>query len=63
MCRTRDREGLYAKADAGELSDVAGVTVPYEVPASPDIELDTAQLSVDQCVDALMRLLQSRGVL
>ena len=53
-CRARDSEGMYSKADAGEIADYPGVTAPYEVSASPDLSLDTGVLTVDECVERIV---------
>ncbi|WP_052668907.1 sulfate adenylyltransferase subunit CysN [Nitriliruptor alkaliphilus] len=59
--RARDPEGLYAAADRGEDVHVPGATSPYEVPTDPDLRLDTSQLSVEACVDAVIEVLVERG--
>jgi len=40
VCETR-KPKLYQRARNGELGDYAGITSPYEVPRTPDIEIDT----------------------
>ncbi|MBS0209953.1 MAG: sulfate adenylyltransferase subunit CysN [Planctomycetes bacterium] len=60
VCRKRDASGIYGKADRGEIAEVPGVTAPYEAPTSPDLTLATHELSVDQCVDQLMKLLTAK---
>jgi bifunctional enzyme CysN/CysC len=62
VCRARDQEGLYAAADAGELPNFPGVSAPYEVPSSPDLVLNTAELDVDECVERVVALLKSKQV-
>ena len=62
VCRTRDQEGLYAKADAGEIANFPGVSAPYEAPAKPDLVLDTAKLPVDECVKQVIALLNERKI-
>lgn len=42
VCEKRDPKGLYAKARAGEIDQFTGVSDPYEVPANPELRLDTA---------------------
>jgi bifunctional enzyme CysN/CysC len=42
VCRQRDPKGLYAKAEAGELTGMTGVDAPYEIPLSPELRLDGA---------------------
>jgi bifunctional enzyme CysN/CysC len=36
-CERRDPKGLYAKARAGEITDLTGVGAPYEAPEKPDL--------------------------
>ena len=40
-CEKRDRKGMYAKARAGLIKGFTGVDDPYEVPASPEVRIDT----------------------
>lgn len=63
LCRERDSSGQYADADAGKLKEFSGVTAPYEVPESPDLILKTADQSVDECANAVIELLTSKGFL
>jgi bifunctional enzyme CysN/CysC len=56
-CEQRDSKGLYAKARAGEIRDFTGVSAPYEVPVKPEIELLTAQLTVEECVARIVAFL------
>jgi bifunctional enzyme CysN/CysC len=60
--REHDTQGVYAKADAGELREFPGVSAPYEAPASPDLVLKTAELSVEECAKRVVKLLEERGV-
>jgi bifunctional enzyme CysN/CysC len=39
-CERRDPKGLYAKARAGEITDLTGVGSPYEAPVSPELVTD-----------------------
>jgi bifunctional enzyme CysN/CysC len=45
-CERRDPKGLYAKARAGEITDLTGVGSPYEAPERPELkpaaDLETA---------------------
>jgi len=52
-CEQRDPKGLYKKARAGEIPDFTGISAPYEEPASPDIHLDTANVTVENCMETL----------
>ncbi|OYU32024.1 MAG: adenylyl-sulfate kinase [Comamonadaceae bacterium PBBC2] len=53
-CERRDVKGLYAKARKGELKNFTGIDSPYEAPSQADVHLQTAMLTLDQCVDQLM---------
>ncbi|RIK85531.1 MAG: bifunctional sulfate adenylyltransferase subunit 1/adenylylsulfate kinase [Planctomycetota bacterium] len=62
VCRQRDQEGLYDKAERGEIGNYPGVSAPYEPPATPDLVLNTAELSVKECVQRIIKLLDERNV-
>ncbi|RLD25565.1 MAG: adenylyl-sulfate kinase [Bacteroidetes bacterium] len=47
-CERRDVKGLYAKARAGEIKNMTGISAPYEAPENPDIEIKTEQESVEE---------------
>lgn len=53
-CEKRDVKGLYRKARAGEIPNFTGITSPYEVPANPDIIVDTSKYEPDDAVDAVL---------
>jgi len=54
VCRQRDPKGLYARADRGEVSDIAGVHQPYEEPGVPELVLDTDAANVGECANAVL---------
>jgi bifunctional enzyme CysN/CysC len=62
VCRQRDQEGLYAKAEEGEIANFPGVSAPYEAPKSPDLVLETAEIDVDECVKRIVALLAERKI-
>ena len=39
-----------------------GVSSPYEPPANPDLVLTTDKLSIDDCVQRIMALLEQKQV-
>jgi bifunctional enzyme CysN/CysC len=63
VCRTRDRTGLYAQADAGLIRKFPGVGGRYDAPEAPDLELPTHLMTVEMCVDKIVGLLRQRGFL
>ena len=58
VCESRDPKGLYKKARKGEIKNFTGLDDPYETPSQPDIILDTSNLSVQECVQAILAKLQ-----
>ena len=63
ICEQRDVKGLYKKARAGEIKHFTGISSPYEAPKNPEIKINTGKDSLDSCVDQVISLLQSRGVI
>ena len=61
ICEQRDPKGLYRLARQGVVANFTGISAPYEPPENAELELDTAQLSVSQCVNRLMCSLEVRG--
>jgi len=53
-CEERDVKGLYKKARKGEIKDFTGISAPFEAPKSPEIEINTAQLSIDESVQKVL---------
>lgn len=57
VAEERDPKGLYKKARRGELPHFTGIDSPYQAPESADLRINTAELSVDSCVEELLKLL------
>ena len=53
----RDPKGLYAKARAGEIKHFTGISAPYEEPERPEVALNTADQSLDECVESVVTYL------
>lgn len=62
-CEIRDVKGLYKKARSGNISDFTGIDSPYEEPSNPELILDTEYSSIEDCVDKIIDMLKSNGVL
>jgi adenylylsulfate kinase len=54
ICEERDVKGLYKKARKGEIKDFTGIVTPFEEPENPDIEIKTADQSVEESVEELL---------
>lgn len=59
----RDPKGLYKKARAGEIKNFTGISDPYEAPEKAELVLKTAEMSLDDEVQAVIALLEKRGIL
>ena len=53
----RDPKGLYKKARRGELPHFTGIDSPYEAPQNPEATLNTATLTLEECVVAMDKLI------
>jgi sulfate adenylyltransferase len=56
-CEKRDRKGMYAKARAGLIKGFTGVDDPYEVPESPEVSIDTTDISPDEAAQEILLFL------
>ncbi|MDG2244126.1 MAG: adenylyl-sulfate kinase [Rhodospirillaceae bacterium] len=54
VCESRDVKGLYAKARLGEINDFTGISSPWEPPESPDLEVNTGELSLDDSLEKMI---------
>eukprot|EP00906_Rhabdomonas_costata_P008416 RCo011997 len=63
VAEERDPKGLYKKARAGQLKQMTGIDDPYEEPTRAELVLPTHELSTEQAVQKLMKLLQDGGFL
>lgn len=63
VCEERDVKGLYKKARAGIIKDFTGISSPYEYPLNPELNVNTADESIDSCVDILIEYMISRSII
>ena len=63
VCEQRDRKGLYAKARAGKIKGVTGVSDPYIPPVNPEITIDTTSLTPAEAVQEILLYLEEQGYL
>ncbi len=61
VCEQRDPKGLYKKVRAGEIKDFTGINSDYDIPQSPKIHVQTADLSVEQCAKQIVTYLVEHG--
>jgi adenylyl-sulfate kinase len=58
----RDTRGLYARARRGEVTEVSGVSAPYEPPLAPELRVKTDVETIDESRDAILTWLESRDL-
>jgi adenylylsulfate kinase len=61
-CARRDVKGLYEKAFKGEIKEFTGVSDPYEEPSSPEIVVDTEELSPEESAQKIVERLEQLGL-
>ncbi len=61
VCEQRDRKGLYAKARAGLVKGVTGISDPYVPPANPEIIIDTSKMTPAEAVQEIFLFLEEQG--
>ena len=61
VCEQRDRKGLYAKARAGKVKGVTGITDPYVPPSNPELTIDTSDITPMEAVQEILLYLEQQG--
>ncbi len=59
-CEKRDVKGLYARARKGEISNFTGINSPFEKPENPALTVRTAEVSVEEGVRQIMKVVEGR---
>jgi adenylylsulfate kinase len=59
VCQSRDINGVYRRALAGEIHHVTGMDDPYEPPISPDVVCHTARETREESVQKVMDRVES----
>ena len=57
VCEKRDVKGLYKKARSGEIKSFTGIDDPYEAPLHPEITINTAEETVEESLEKLVKFL------
>ena len=63
VCESRDPKGLYKKARKGEIPDFTGISQPYEVPANPEITIETDRLGIEESVETIIAHLTEKKII
>ena len=62
-CERRDRKGLYKLAREGKIKEFTGISDPYDVPANPELSVETENVDVDNCAHQVLLKLESMGMI
>ncbi len=57
VAEARDVKGLYKKARSGALKNFTGIDSPYEPPESPDIRVNTVEMTADEAAEHIIHQL------
>ena len=57
VAEARDVKGLYKKARSGQLKNFTGIDSPYEAPLTPEIRVNTAEMSAEEAAEHIIRAL------
>jgi len=60
ICESRDPKGLYKKVRRGEIKGFTGIDQSYEEPLNSELVIKSGEMSVDECVQSVISLLQRR---
>ena len=63
ICEERDPKKLYQRARQGEINNFTGIDSRYEPPETPEITINTGDLSTEHAVDVIMSYLHKGGIL
>ena len=58
VCEERDPKGLYKKARTGEIKEFTGISAPYEPPHNAEVIVNTADLSITECAQKVITVLE-----
>ena len=61
ICEQRDPKGLDRRWRAGEIKDFTGIDSIYDVPDKPEIHVKTAEQSIQQCAEQIVKYLAEQG--
>ena len=62
-CERRDIKGLYKRARNGEITNMTGISAPYESPLHPDIQINTEEMSVVEATKQIINFIKPKLIL
>ena len=63
ICEKRDKKGFYQKAREGIIKEFTGISAPYEIPANPELTIDTEVKTKAESVEQIIRFLIEKKII
>jgi len=60
VCESRDVKGYYKLAREGKIKNYTGISAPYDRPEHPDLRLDSAKDSLEECVNQVLAFIADK---
>jgi adenylyl-sulfate kinase len=60
ICEARDVKGLYRRARANQIPHFTGISSAYEPPETPDLEVRTDLLTVEESIETVLTAVNAR---
>jgi adenylylsulfate kinase len=60
VCEKNDKTGIFSSARKGEISNLPGINIDYETPDSPDLTIDTSNISTVEASEIINNELTNR---
>jgi len=61
VCEERDVKGMYKKARKKEIKSFTGIDDPYDIPANPELIIETQNKSLDESVEQILSYLRAKN--
>lgn len=62
-CEMRDTKDIYKKARTNLIKNFTGISSVYEEPVNPDLNIDTTNTSIEECVNQILKYIEPRLLL
>ena len=63
VCEERDPKGLYKKARNGDIKNFTGIDSAYDVPAEPELHIETNDRSIEECAQLVVSKLIALNII
>ena len=61
VCEKKNRKGIHAKARSGIITNLTGISDPYEEPADAELVIDTSHIPVEVAAQEIITYLTREG--